>query len=1527
MKKLLSLILSVAVAAGVVIAAPPHHRPVGKLAAELSKPSDFKKPFKPLVPTRSKSYSANSIPGLYGAAARPITAAKQAKPRAKATLAKTVELSSGLKLRGSVLASADFMSFVPGMYDIPTTSEGSFELVTSNFAAEYGAYDDGNGRYYVAGVLDYGMGFVIPELYVYSTETWEEVDYLDCDYTILGTDNATDPTTGKVYGCYYDENYENLAWAEADYASGMSRTIKVLGDGEKMFGVACDGNGQYYAVLENGNFVKVDKATGDYEIVGETGLHPYYATGATFDVKSNTFIFCYSPAAGTGSMWGIDPATGTANLIYDFPNDEEVTALTTVSPEAEPLAPAAPVISVTAALGSMTVDYQITMPSTLFNGDNPDGFLKWSLMVDGTVVKSEEAAYGVDVYGTYTLETKGSHTFTAYAENEVGRSPLAKQTVIVGSGVPKAPANVTANTDGNGSVWLNWDAVTEAADGGYVDPDEITYTVSRDGKVLSEGKTETYFEETVEIPATYSKLSYEVQAVYAECESEAATAEIGVGFITPPYACGFSAEPYDSDLYTVVNANNDNVAWYFSPYYGCFKYDYSNDLAADDWLISPAFRLEAGKIYEFSFSIAAGHTLYIERYEVAMGMAATAGAMTTELVPETDLTGDLTTPVLKTITIKPTTTGNYYFGWHALSDAAMFMIQVKDIKVSAAMTATSPAEATDFVLTPDADGHLNLHGSFKAPAVDISGNQLASISKIIVTRDGKDAPVAQFESVSAEAALTFADNDIPEMGQYTYSVTAWDADGNIGRTTSASVYVGPVAPDNVPEVYVRETETPGEVIVTWDAPEFNVEGAPLKAENLTYMVYAADAEGMAQELLEEPIATREARFTVCSPEEQKFALFYVKAFNLGLESADFTRSPMTPVGKSETLPYSHSFNTADRAAHLLGYVVPTGTYGEVTIGDAASTSVAAQDADDAFIKIYCTSQYSDVEFFTGKIDLAGATNPAVSIYHYVWSDADTNTFGVYATTTDGTTHKIGIIDHAAGYREGWNLARFPLDAVSGKVVKISVSATVISHENMLFDNLRIVDMHGTDLAATSVAVPSRVEPGKEFPVKVTVANLGLNDCAEYKVDLMLNGNIVATATGRDIKAGTEATADFTQTLSPLFDKAEYTAAVTVIGDEDATNNVSPVAAPELTVSKFPAVSDLEAKRADGGVSLSWSAPSTTGFDVKPVEDFEDAPAWTEEVENWTMVDRDGQQIGTLDGVGMPDAVGMRTRHSFFVFDSESEDIFFYNPELANLVKGNSGSKTLVAMYTLSYSVEQDDWAISPVLSGAAQTISFYARSYHPEYLDRMEVLYSTTDSTDPDDFISLCEDGAFEVPQQTDAAGNAAYKYYEFNLPEGARRFALRANNAGGDGFMLMIDDVKLEVANAVLQIVSYDIYRDGVKINDTPVTGPSYTDTEADESAHSYQVVVNYNRGISPASNVAELVALGVGSAIAGNLGVSVENRTIVIDGAAAGTVVRIYTTDGRTIYSGTGSARIPVPAGTYIVSAGSEVFKLLVL
>lgn len=1520
MKKVIFLALSAAMLAGAAVAAPQLNSADRTIAthSQRQKPA---RALRPIVPTRPTA-AAKAIDGLTSAPERLRRKSLQVNGPRKA--ARATQLSADLKLRGSVVSTWSFMRF-PGLYYIPTTADGSFEEVPgAAIIAEYGAWDDGNGLYYMAGVQDWGMGFVIPELYVYDSNTWEEADYLECEYSIIGTDNATDPTTGDVYGCYYDADFENLTWAKADYPAGLSNSIRTLDENERVFGVACDASGQYYAVIEGGVFVKVDKATGEFTKIGDTGLRPYYVSSAAFDDKSGKVIFSYAPETGNTSLWAINPADGAAELILEFEENDQITALEVIRPEAEPLAPAAPQFTAEVPDGGDVLNYTITMPTATFDGTPAEGALTWGLMVDGTEVATGESAYGQTVSGSYTLETKGAHSLMAYASNEVGRSPRVKLSLINGAGVPKAPQGLGINNFGGGSIGLYWDAVTEAADGAYVDPAGVTYSVSRNGQTVAEGLTDTWFDDQVEVPDTYMKLNYEVFAVFSGNVSEAAAVSTGIGAVQPPYADKFSQSDNDSELYTAINVMDDNGYWWFSPYYGCYIYDYC-DQAADDWLISPAFALEAGKTYELSYDISGNSDMYTERYAVAMGVAPTAAAMVTELLPDTELKSNRDQIETVVLTLKPTSNGNYYIGWHALSDASQFQIHLRNIKLSAPMTAASPAAATELSLTPDAEGHLKLHGTFKAPATDISGNALTALGKVVVTRSGKDEAVAEFNAPAPGAALEFDDNDFAQRGTYTYYVNATNAAGDAGRECSASVYVGPIAPADVPEVKLVEGNVAGTAVLTWTAPETDIEGNRLNPANLSYMVYVAGDYGVANPVLEAPITEREARFTVCKPDEMAFATFYVEAINLGLESKGLTRSPMVPVGEAETLPYKHSFNDADRAAHLLGYVIPTDIYATVSVGNAENDGVAAADGDDAFLKINDSYEGTSVDVFTGKIDLGMAKNPALTLYTYKWSDADRNTFEAFATDSEGREVSLGLVEHT-GMRVGWNFVMLSLDKVAGKTVKITLQPTFVSHEDQLFDAVAVADRYDIDLVATGLTAPLRVAPAKEFALTATVANAGVNPVAEYTVDLLLGGEVVASAKGDALQPGEQTAVNFVQTLSPLVEGTlEYTAKVNVAGDGNEADNLSAVAAPELVLSKFPAVSDLSAERTDGGVQLAWTTPSTAGFDVKEVEDFEDAKAWTEEVEGWTMVDRDGQQIGSLDGAGMPDAVARRTTHAFYVFDSESDDIFFYNPDLAYLVSGNSGSKSLVACYLLNPEADQDDWAISPLLSGEAQTLSFYARSFHPEYLDHMEVLYATEDTVDPDKFITLCPDGDFEVPQKLDAVGNAAYTLYEFDLPAGAKRFALRATNRGGEGFMLMIDDVKFRQANAELAIDSYDVYRDGEKVNAAPVAEPSYADLEADGKSHSYNVIVNYNRGISPKSNTVVVEPTGVDNVQAAAARVSVEQREIVVAGAD-GSQIRLYAVDGRELYRGVADCRIAVQPGSYVLTLGDTSLKVVV-
>lgn len=143
-----------------------------------------------------------------------------------------------------------------------------------------------------------------------------------------------------------------------------------------------------------------------------------------------------------------------------------------------------------------------------------------------------------------------------------------------------------------------------------------------------------------------------------------------------PYYESFGTNASLND-YTVVDANGDKNSWYFNG--GKMTYSY-NQNAADDWLITPAIELEAGKEYVFTVQARSFASAYPERFEVKLGNAATVDAMTNTVIEPTQVASDTMAPF--TGKVKVETSGNYHFGIHAISDPDQFDLSVDDISVT-----------------------------------------------------------------------------------------------------------------------------------------------------------------------------------------------------------------------------------------------------------------------------------------------------------------------------------------------------------------------------------------------------------------------------------------------------------------------------------------------------------------------------------------------------------------------------------------------------------------------------------------------------------------------------------------------------------------------------------------------------------------------------------------------------------------------------------------------------------------------------
>jgi hypothetical protein len=192
-----------------------------------------------------------------------------------------------------------------------------------------------------------------------------------------------------------------------------------------------------------------------------------------------------------------------------------------------------------------------------------------------------------------------------------------------------------------------------------------------------------------------------------------------------------------------------------------------------------------------------------------------------------------------------------------------------------------------------------------------------------------------------------------------------------------------------------------------------------------------------------------------------------------------------------------------------------------------------------------------------------------------------------------------------------------------------------------------------------------------------------------------------------------------------------------------------------------------------------------------------------------------------------------------VFNPTKSDIDIEeNPEWAP----HSGNNMIVSFR--NYEKDNDDWLISPKLSGEAQTISFYARA--PKANSDKLIVYASTSDTETGSFTRL-EEGRITLTTE--------WVKYTFELEAGTQYFAFR--NSSTSGTAVMIDDIEYEAGAswAVEPVVeSYNLYKDGVLVSNT--TDNNIT---VDRVPGSYYVTVVYNVGESEASNIVEISTVGI--------------------------------------------------------------------
>ena len=988
------------------------------------------------------------------------------------------------------------------------------------------------------------------------------------------------------------------------------------------------------------------------------------------------------------------------------------------------------------------------------------------------------------------------------------------------------------------------------------------------------------------------------------------SAQIQVIIIQPPYVQDFNSENSLSG-YTLIDMYDAGFGWrLFNNRARCY---HTSGHGTDAWLITPPIHLEAGKFYHLAYNGWAN--INGTSLGVHLGKHPTVEAMTQTVTADYGLdTGETIYGSVKHEYFTVDETGEYHIGYHATAPDISSEIYLDNLILSAPIDGATPSKGILEVI-PDQNGAKTAQVRFTIPRTSLDGEDLPAGEEVSVTLC-RNLEVIGGGPLSGLPGQTISTVD--EVGSdnvYLYSGTAANSKGE-GPTDYFDMFVGLNRPSYpIIKSMVENINRFGELTIQWEAPVTDTDGYPFNPLLATYDLseIVENRDGTISEaVVKNGISETSYTFTVGSEEAMQTAHRYVlRASNSKGERSQGFLSEWVVVGKPFGLPYEESFagntiqtpiitTTVDGTAHW-GFM-PEGTMG-----------VTSADNDGGFLGLEAMFADCSASFLTPKVSLADTDNPVLNmmVYNYENSPCE-NRLEFFVRTLEGDWQPLSAntVDFYAAHNQGWQKLSLPLDDYAGEVISLKVTGTSVSHNFTMVDKLVIRRQPLHDLSITSASIPALVHKGKETPVKVTVKNNGLVAENDYSVTLYIDGEKHSAVGGSEIAPDQELEFILPYTLD-IFDTQDWRAAEVYV-DFEADEEMADNSSLEVTIRNIPEtlapVEALTGLFTEDGVALTWEAPTPLqGGGSETTDDFESYESWSETPSPWLTYDADGKLVALVQNADIP---GLENAtKSFWIFDSTLDDIAG-----EALFAPRSGDKMIVSICPHDQSM-QDDWLISPLLTGDPQTISFFARSFMASYVTNFEVRYS-------DGSLAL---GDFSLAgSKNHISGD--WTEYSFELPEGARRFAIR--NISNGGFFLMVDDVTYTPAPAEdSQLTGFNVYYGTELLATLPASEPRYTDTTAHpDGAHIYNVTALYPMGESNPEEV--LVQISAIDGVHGrDIRISGADGHVIITGAE-GLRATICTPDGRVFFNDTVPADglIASPAGVVLVNIAGSPAKVTV-
>lgn len=1370
-----------------------------------------------------------------------------------------------------------------------------------------------------------GGGQVLSSEYgVYNVETGELEKSIPLEqqwYTVWNK-GAYNPANGKMIVLGYDGRRTPYL-SELDPETGAYTQFVFCP--ESIMAMTFDAKGTLYALTSAGEIETIDLTTGlgtSLFRVEEEGTGIYYWQSLAFDYHTGELFWIRSSSNFETDLRRIDLEAKSVEVVTDL-NDFGFAAAWVDSPTAPDKAPD--------TVAGLSVDFggngshvgtiHVTAPSRTFDGSDLNGDIRVSVSVEGrepsvlTLSPGESAALeNVDFLKS------GEHKVVASVEGEGGKGPDGSIIAYCGPDTPSPVSNVRLEVAKDGTASLAWEAPEGGVHQGYFNPDLLTYDVVRfpDEVKVASGISATSLKDN--LPNDLRRYHY---AVTVSCDGipgdavESNSIVYGDG-MTLPFMQQVGDEAF-FPLATVYDLDGDGNTWY-DTWGSASSYTGWHDefFQSDDWYITPPIALEPGNyLVETDYAGIGGKS----SFEFTFGDSQNPEDHRL-LQSFTDLVYEDGRQTYRTY-VAVDKADKYYFGYHFNSttqaDPDMPYLSIYTLRVDNGPVNEAPAAVTVTEILPAELGKLESFITFTTPVVAFDGSPLNSIDRVEICNSA-DEVIGTVSAVEPGKSYTFTDSKATE-GYNTYHIYACN-DAGRGTIAETEVYVGNDLPDLVSYLNYK-VEDNRVVTFEWGLPStLGLRGGYVDPNGLTYNFCRSEYDWQEPFPMDETRNLKERTFTwtECQPDgtfgtAQHMYMYGIQAVSeVGEGRLGYTGIIL---GDPCQAPFVESFSGGYLSTSVWANQLVEGVSGwSVTTSDPES-GIEPSDGDYGMM-LFSPEGNSFHAAVLPLIELRDMRRPVLvfDMYH----SSDTSSDGVLSlqiSSSDAAYKPLAQIGSKAE-ASGWSEHKISLADYNGDNRLFIAFVGVGSGKNSAFavDNIRVCDDIDCDIALESLSAPESMDLGETAAFRVRAFGKGLKTAEDFDIDIYADGLKVATVTGSQLApaASVELTVEVTTDAANAGKEVVYEARVNHAADGNDSND-SVFATVHVGGSSLPAPENLTGIPSSSTIDLTWDVPAPAGSTFKE-ESFED---WTSFAitgeKGWKFVDRDQLHPYGIADVEYPN---MDKPRAWMVWTPGEIRTF---PGRKDWMP-STGDKCLIAFASsylrvdgdFDFSQQSDEWLISPHVAGGTE-LKFKAGIPMDGNTERFEVLISYG-GRNPEDFTAIGE---------PEALSEAGWKEFTYTLPADAAYFAIHFISQGWESFAMMIDDIKFAEGYDEAELIGYNIYLNGERMNSDPIAETRASVAYDASSEAVYGVSAVYYEGES------EMAVLSAASEVAGvsvkDVRITASKSRIIVE-APAGLTFDIFTPAGVRIDSRltSGYDEVLLSEGIYFVNIAGSSVKVIV-